>query len=114
VTKCAQQFIVELMLSDGCHNEERIILSSTTATRRYECLLVANIHSNRRSCSLAGLKWGIPSCSRLDNFSRWRRWWWWCNPFRLLISFWRHIKRLEEMSSKRWWWRRIDCKCLPL
>jgi len=56
VTKCAQWFIVKLMLSDGCRNEERIIRSPTTLTRRSECMLLANIHSNGRFCSLAALK----------------------------------------------------------
>jgi len=56
VTKCAQWFIVKLMLSDGCRNEERIIRSPTTLTRRSEHMLLANIHSNGRSCSLTALK----------------------------------------------------------
>ena len=44
------------MLTDGCHNEERIIRSPPTATQQSEQLLLANIHSNGRSCFLAGLK----------------------------------------------------------
>ena len=44
------------MLSDGCRNEERIIRSPTMLTRRSERMLLANIHLNGRSCSLAALK----------------------------------------------------------
>jgi len=44
------------MLGDGCRNEERIIHSPTTLTWRSERRLLANIHSNGRSCSLAALK----------------------------------------------------------
>jgi len=56
VTKCAQWFIVKQMLSDGCRNEERIIHLPTMLARRSERMLVANIHSNGRSCSLAAWK----------------------------------------------------------
>jgi len=44
------------MLNDGCRNEERIIHSPTMLTRRSERMLLANIHSNGRSCSLPASK----------------------------------------------------------
>jgi len=112
-TKCAQQFIVKLMFSDGWRNEERIIRSPTTLTRWSERLLLANIHSNGRSCSLAALKEVATTALAIfaggndggddddDDVIY----------FAFLHSVWRHIKRLEEMSSKRWCWHRIDCEC---